>query len=194
MFGHGLKHLFHSRRRSREREHPSSQDPQQQQQGMSDHESPDEKERSPEMHRVSYAMSLHDLPARPTAFNRVLQQIRAREQRAFFSCLAWRAIKSPLSKVKRRLDSLEATQGAPRDPRRDSRGERSPWLPETRPDSPGEPGMQPRDPCLPWRGISRISSGDRPHPEVRREGREPLADKAGESTHRSRSEGEKGLR
>ena len=22
---------------------------------------------------------------------------------------------------------------------------------ETRPDSPGEPGMQPRDPCLPWR-------------------------------------------
>ena len=35
----------------------------------------------------------------------------------------------------------------------DSRGERSPWLPlETRPDSPGEPGMQPRDPCLPWRG------------------------------------------
>ena len=35
----------------------------------------------------------------------------------------------------------------------DSRGEWSPWLPlETRPDSPGEPGMQPRDPCLPWRG------------------------------------------
>ena len=59
----------------------------------------------------------------------------------------------PLSKRKRRLDSLEAAQGAPRDPRRDSRGERSPWLPlETRPDSPGEPGMQPRDPCLPWRG------------------------------------------
>ena len=29
--------------------------------------------------------------------------------------------------------------------------------------------------------------------EVRGEGREPLADKAGESTHRSRSEGEKGL-
>ena len=51
----------------------------------------------------------------------------------------------PLSKRKRRLDSLEATQGAPRDPRRHSRGERSPWLPlETRPDSPGEPGMQPR--------------------------------------------------
>ena len=41
--------------------------------------------------------------------------------------------------------ALEAAQGAPRDPRRDSRGERSPWLPlETRPDSPGEPGMQPR--------------------------------------------------
>ena len=46
---------------------------------------------------------------------------------------------------RRRVDSLEAAQGAPRDPRRDSRGERSPWLPlETRPDSPGEPGMQPR--------------------------------------------------
>ena len=41
---------------------------------------------------------------------------------------------------------------------------------------------------------SRISSGDRPHPEVRREAREPLADKPGESTHRSRSEWEKGLR
>ncbi|XP_061041475.1 transmembrane and coiled-coil domains protein 2 isoform X1 [Eubalaena glacialis] len=79
MFGHGFKHLFHGRRRSREREHQTSQDSQQQhQQGMSDHDSPDEKERSPEMHRVSYAMSLHDLPARPTAFNRVLQQIRSR--------------------------------------------------------------------------------------------------------------------
>ena len=71
----------------------------------------------------------------------------------FFSCMAWRAIPGPLSKRKRRLESLEAAQGAPRDPRRDSRGDRSPWLPlETRPDSPGEPGMQPRDPCLPWRG------------------------------------------
>ncbi|XP_007470744.1 PREDICTED: transmembrane and coiled-coil domains protein 2 [Lipotes vexillifer] len=79
MFGHGFKHLFHGRRRSREREHPTSQDsPQQHQPGMSDHDSPDEKERSPEMHRVSYAVSLHDLPARPTAFNRVLQQIRSR--------------------------------------------------------------------------------------------------------------------
>ncbi|NWW39569.1 TMCC2 protein, partial [Panurus biarmicus] len=81
VFGHGLKHLFHSRRRSREREQQSSQDsgpgppPAH---GASDHESPDEKERSPEMHRVSYAVSLHDLPARPTAFNRVLQQIRSR--------------------------------------------------------------------------------------------------------------------
>ena len=45
--------------------------------------------------------------------------------------------------VKWALEStLEAAQGAPRDPRRDSRGERSPWLPlETRPDSPGEPGI-----------------------------------------------------
>lgn len=78
MFGHGLKHLFHSRRRSRERDHQNSQESSQQHHGMSDHDSPDEKERSPEMHRVSYAMSLHDLPARPTAFNRVLQQIRSR--------------------------------------------------------------------------------------------------------------------
>ena len=43
------------------------------------------------------------------------------------------------------MDSLEAAQGAPRDPRRDSRGERIPWLAlGTRPDSLGEPGMQPR--------------------------------------------------
>lgn len=78
MFGHGLKHLFHSRRRSREREHQNSQDSLPPHYGLSDHDSPDEKERSPEMHRVSYAVSLHDLPARPTAFNRVLQQIRSR--------------------------------------------------------------------------------------------------------------------
>ena len=83
------------------------------------------------------------------------------ELRDFFSCMAWRAIPGPLSKLKRRLDSLEAAQGAPRDPRRDSRGERTPWLPlETRPDSQEEPGMQPRDPCLPWRGI--LSPGQTP--------------------------------
>ena len=36
------------------------------------------------------------------------------------------------------------TQGAPRYPHRDSGGERNPLLPlETRPDSPGEPGMHP---------------------------------------------------
>ena len=58
-----------------------------------------------------------------------------------------------VAKLKRRPDSLEATQWAPRDLRRDLRGERHPLLAlETRPDSPGEPGMQPRDPCLPWRG------------------------------------------
>ena len=35
-----------------------------------------------------------------------------------------------------------------------SRGERGPLLPlEARPDSPGESGMQTRDPCLPLRGI-----------------------------------------
>ena len=61
-----------------------------------------------------------------------------REMKALFSCMAWRQIMRPLSKLKRRPDSLEAAQGAPRDPRRDSRGERSPWLPlEMRPDSPG---------------------------------------------------------
>ena len=43
---------------------------------------------------------------------------QGRELRAFFSCMAWRAIPGPLSKRKRRLDSLEAAQGAPRDPRR----------------------------------------------------------------------------
>ena len=49
---------------------------------------------------------------------------RPRELRAFFSCMAWRAIPGPLSNRRRRLDSLEAAQGAPRAPRRDSRGER----------------------------------------------------------------------
>ena len=40
------------------------------------------------------------------------------------------------------LQALEATQGAPRYPRRNSGGERSPLLPlEVRPDSPGEHGM-----------------------------------------------------
>ncbi|XP_053310357.1 transmembrane and coiled-coil domains protein 2 [Spea bombifrons] len=92
MFGHGLKHLFHSRRRSRERDHQTSSEPvalcstpgpstpqaPTAPLSSSDHDSADEKERSPEMHRVSYAVSLHDLPARPTAFNRVLQQIRSR--------------------------------------------------------------------------------------------------------------------
>src|SRR5574340_1339624 len=42
---------------------------------------------------------------------------------------------------------------------------------------------------------SDVCSSDlRPHPEVRPEGREPLPDKAGESTLLSRSGGEKGLR
>ena len=41
--------------------------------------------------------------------------------------------------------STEGTRQLSVCPRRDSRGERSPWLPlEMRPDSPGEPGMQPR--------------------------------------------------
>ena len=68
--------------------------------------------------------------------------------------MACRAIPGLLSKRKRRLDSLEAAQGAPRDPRRDSRGKRNTLLPlEIRPDFLGESGMPPRDPCHPWRGI-----------------------------------------
>ena len=38
--------------------------------------------------------------------------------------------------------------------------------------------------------VPGISSGDRPHPEVRREGREPLPDHAGESPLLSRSGGD----
>ena len=72
-----------------------------------------------------------------------MRRPRHREMRAFFSCLAWRVITSPLSKVKRRLDSLEATKWAPRGARRDSKGERSPLLPfDMKPDSLGESGMQ----------------------------------------------------
>ena len=37
-----------------------------------------------------------------------MRRPRHREMRAFFSCLAWRAMPSPLSKLKRRLDSLWA--------------------------------------------------------------------------------------
>ena len=36
-----------------------------------------------------------------------------REMRALYSCMAWRPITSPLSKLKSRLDSVEAVQGAP---------------------------------------------------------------------------------
>ena len=61
-----------------------------------------------------------------------MRRPRHREMRAFFSCLAWRVITSPLSKVKRRLVSLEATQGAPRYPRRDSGGERILCFPSRR--------------------------------------------------------------
>ena len=65
-----------------------------------------------------------------------------REMMAFFSCMAWRAITSPLSKLHRRLDSLLVTQWTPRHTRRDSRGERSLFLPlEARPDSSGVSDM-----------------------------------------------------
>ncbi|XP_016070577.1 PREDICTED: transmembrane and coiled-coil domains protein 2 isoform X1 [Miniopterus natalensis] len=114
MFSHGLKHLFHSRRRSREREHQPSQDSQQQQQqGVSDHDSPDEKERSPEMHRVSYAMSLHDLPARPTAFNRVLQQIRSRPSIKRGASLHSSGGSSGGSSRRTKSSSLEPQRGSP---------------------------------------------------------------------------------
>ena len=67
-----------------------------------------------------------------------------------------------------------STQGAPRDPRRDSRGEWSPWLPlETRPDSPGDqpsPWVGPGKPNLPLGlrgkagGCARVTAGPkRPH-------------------------------
>ena len=63
--------------------------------------------------------------------------------RAFFFCMAWTAIQSPLSKLKRRLDSLEATQWTPRDTIRDSRGEQTPLLLlEARSDPPCETGMR----------------------------------------------------
>ena len=77
--------------------------------------------------------------------------------RAFISCIAWRAIPGPFSKRKRRLDSLEAAQGAPREPRRDSRGERSPWLPlETRPYSPVPTLQGPCNWSQKWRGTLRF--------------------------------------
>ena len=41
----------------------------------------------------------------------------------------------------------------------DARGWQCPFALETRPDSPGEPGMQPRDPCLPWRRKPRSKKG-----------------------------------
>ena len=38
---------------------------------------------------------------------------------------------------------------------------------ETRPDSPGEPGMQPRDPCRPWRGkLHRVAFEEESGPRV----------------------------
>ena len=55
-----------------------------------------------------------------------------------FSCMARKTIPSHLSKLHRRLHSIYAMQWAPRDTRRDSTGERSPFFPlKTRPDSPG---------------------------------------------------------
>ena len=49
---------------------------------------------------------------------------------------AWHAAIHGVTKSQTRLSALEAAQGAPRDPRRDSGGQRSPLLPlETRPDS-----------------------------------------------------------
>ena len=64
----------------------------------------------------------------------------------------------------RQVTRERGSQWAPRDPRRDSRGERSLFLPlEARPDSPGEPGMQPRDPCRPWRYTLKKPEGKETH-------------------------------
>ena len=49
---------------------------------------------------------------KPGSDSRRMQSVAS----ANISCMAWRAIPGPLSKRKRRLDSLEAPQGAPRDP------------------------------------------------------------------------------
>ncbi|CAM9967211.1 unnamed protein product [Lampetra fluviatilis] len=73
-FGHGLKHLFQSHRRRAGGGGGGGGT------GSLDVAAPGhaERERSPELHRVSYAVSLRELPARPSAFNKVLQQIRSR--------------------------------------------------------------------------------------------------------------------
>ena len=67
---------------------------------------------------------------------------RASESPALSTMLQPQARRAALAGLREaRSLGLEAAQEAPRAPRRDSRGERSPWLPlETRPDSPGEPG------------------------------------------------------
>nr|XP_032828231.1 transmembrane and coiled-coil domains protein 2-like [Petromyzon marinus] len=74
-FGHGLKHLFQSHRRRAGGGGGGGGGT-----GSLDVAAPGhaERERSPELHRVSYAVSLRELPARPSAFNKVLQQIRSR--------------------------------------------------------------------------------------------------------------------
>ena len=61
--------------------------------------------------RCCRKITQHGAPHQPERVG-TLETPLHREMMAFFSCLAWRAITSPLSKVKRRLDSLEATQGA----------------------------------------------------------------------------------
>ena len=84
-----------------------------------------------------------EAPSRKHSSRKPMRRLRHHEMRAFFSCMAWRAIPSPLSKLKRRLDSLEATQWASRDTCLDSRGERSPLLLlETSSDPLGETGMR----------------------------------------------------
>ena len=83
------------------------------------------------------------------------------EMRAFFSCMAWSPIPSPLPKLHRRLDSLYYTHWAPRDTHRNSRRERNSLLTlELRTDSPDESGMQTRDPCRPWRAT--LDPGHKP--------------------------------
>ena len=79
-----------------------------------------------------------------------MRRPRHREMRSFVFCVAWRAFPSPLSKLHRRLDSLYATQWAPRNTRRDSRGKQNPLLPlETRPDSQMSLECNPEIPVAP---------------------------------------------
>ena len=78
------------------------------------------------------------------SLSKKIDKVPSSRDEGLFSCMARKTIPSHLSKLHRRLHSLYATQWAPRDTRRESTGEWSPFFPlKTRPDSPGESRMQP---------------------------------------------------